>query len=77
MNADLKNQPYWTVLPPLPLHGLGSALVESLGHYVRRIAWVAGISASRLMAYSGTGPLEKGDHEEPARSRDLTLGRKR
>lgn len=75
MNADLKNQPYWTVLPPLPLHGLGSAMVESLGHYVRRIAWVAGISASRLMAYSGAGPLEKSDREEATHSRDLTLGR--
>lgn len=71
MNADLKNQPYWTVLPPLPLHGLGSAMVESLAHYVRRIAWVAGISASRLMAYSGTRPSKEGDHEKAT----LTLGR--
>ena len=75
MHADPKTQFYWTVLPPLPLHGLGSAMVESLAHYVRRIAWVAGISASRLMSYSGTGPLGKSAHEEATASRDLTLGR--
>jgi hypothetical protein len=75
MHADPKTQPHWTVLPPLPLHGLGSAMVESLAHYVRRIAWISGISASRLMAYSGTGPLGKSAHEEATASRDLTLGR--
>lgn len=75
MHADPKTQSYWTVLPPLPLHGLGSAMVESLAHYVRRIAWVAGISASRLMSYSGTGPLGKSAHEEATASRGLTLGR--
>lgn len=75
MHADPKTQPYWTVLPPLPLHGLGGAMVESLAHYVRRIAWVSGISASRLMAYSGTEPPGKSAHEEAITSRDLTLGR--
>jgi TniQ len=33
----------WTAMPPFPLRGLGSPLVESFRSYVKRISWASGI----------------------------------
>lgn len=38
----------WSTLPPLPLMGLRSALVESAEHYVARQAWTVGVTIRSL-----------------------------
>ncbi len=47
----------WSVLPPLPLMGEGSALVESAEHYVARLAWTVGVTVRSLcpVTYSAHG----------------------
>jgi hypothetical protein len=40
----------WTALPPLPLRGLNSELVESIDHYILRMSWITGLSVSQLMS---------------------------
>lgn len=42
------NQLRWTALPPLPLHGVSTHLVESLEHYVARIAACCSVSLPAL-----------------------------
>ncbi|MDE2343540.1 MAG: hypothetical protein KGL63_09170 [Betaproteobacteria bacterium] len=39
----------WTALPPLPLIGIGTALVESLDHYLIRLADLVGITHDRTL----------------------------
>lgn len=39
----------WTALPPLPLRGLASELVESIDYYVLRMSWTTGWSLSQIM----------------------------
>lgn len=39
----------WTVLPPLPLRGTGTAQVESLDHYLIRLADLVGITHDRML----------------------------
>jgi hypothetical protein len=43
-------RPCWTVLPPVPLMGVGTELVESVEHYASRLAWITGTSVDRLCA---------------------------
>jgi hypothetical protein len=38
----------WTALPPLPIMGVGTSLVESAEHYACRLAWTSGITMSQL-----------------------------
>lgn len=38
----------WTVLPPVPIIGAGTSLVESAEHYACRLAWTSGITMSQL-----------------------------
>ncbi|WP_158621255.1 TniQ family protein [Dyella dinghuensis] len=74
MNREPEVESRWTVLPPLPLRGLGTSAVESLSHYLRRLAWVSGSTVSRLMAYSNSELVK--DQSNIAQERyDLTLGR--
>jgi hypothetical protein len=54
--------PFWSVLPPIPLLGVGTPLVESVEHYVTRLAWITGTSVKRI--------LELGlPYKEPGRHR--------
>lgn len=46
-----KNKFGWSVLPPVPLLGLGTPLVESAEHYVARLAWISGTSIRQLCGY--------------------------
>ncbi|MHB1798472.1 MAG: TniQ family protein [Vulcanimicrobiaceae bacterium] len=39
----------WTALPPLPLIGIGTAQVESLDHYLIRLADLVGITHDRML----------------------------
>ncbi len=39
----------WTCLPPAPLKGVGTSMVESLDHYAARIAHASGITMTRLI----------------------------
>lgn len=41
---------FWSVLPPVPLMGVGTALVESVEHYVIRLAWITGTSVKRIVS---------------------------
>jgi hypothetical protein len=53
----------WSVLPPIPLLGLGAESVESLDHYVLRSAASSGVSQARLrsLCVDGFGvPLSRG-----------------
>ncbi len=43
----------WSTLPPVPLRGVGTAMVESVEHYLYRLAWVAGIAARQVGALAG------------------------
>jgi len=38
----------WSVLPALPIRGVGTSLVESAEHYAVRLAWTAGTSLQQL-----------------------------
>lgn len=38
----------WSVLPPVPLLGIGTELVESAEHYAARLAWITGTSIGQL-----------------------------
>lgn len=40
--------PYWSILPPVPLMGVGTCLVESVEHYVSRLAWIAGTTPKQI-----------------------------
>lgn len=40
---------FWSVLPPLSLLGLGTPFVESVDHYVARIAWVIGSTEGKIL----------------------------
>lgn len=42
----------WSVLPPLPLMGVGTSQVESVEHYVSRLAWTVGVSVQTLRSLS-------------------------
>src|SRR5690242_14571224 len=46
--ADFHGTRIWTALPPLPLRNIGTPWVESLEHYVSRLARVAGAGMRRL-----------------------------
>jgi hypothetical protein len=48
MDAHTFRSRFWSVLPPLPLHGLNSGLVESFDHYVLRLARISGTSLRRM-----------------------------
>jgi hypothetical protein len=74
MNGEPEVEPRWTALPPLPLCGLGTSAVESLSHYLRRLAWVSGSTVSRLMAYSNSEQVKEQSNITRERY-DLTLGR--
>ena len=50
--------PCWTTLPPIPLRGVGTSMVESLDHYVHRMAWTVGISRFGLIALSGASSAQ-------------------
>jgi hypothetical protein len=50
---------WWTVLPPLPLRGLRSPMVECLENYACRLAKISGISRNRLRFYRGTNAGKK------------------
>jgi hypothetical protein len=52
----------WSALPPLPLIGEGTALVESSEHYVARLAWTVGVSIRVLCppTFSRSGNLHGG-----------------
>lgn len=39
----------WTALPPLPLRGLASELVESIDYYLLRMSWTTGWSLPQIM----------------------------
>lgn len=52
---------WWTALPPLPLRGMGTPMVESLGGYAYRLAKISGISIAKLSAYRGTHSGRKYD----------------
>jgi hypothetical protein len=41
---------FWSVLPPVPLMGVGTPLVESVAHYVIRLAWIAGTSVKAIIS---------------------------
>ncbi|MFC5438363.1 TniQ family protein [Rhodanobacter umsongensis] len=41
---------FWSVLPPVPLMGVGTALVESVEHYVIRLAWITGTSVKSIVS---------------------------
>lgn len=41
---------FWSVLPPVPLMGVGTTLVESVEHYVIRLAWITGTSVKRIVS---------------------------
>lgn len=56
--------PRWTTLPPIPLRGVGTAMVESLDHYVCRQAWTTGISHLGISALIGRGVIRGGEHGE-------------
>lgn len=45
----------WTALPPLELFGVGTALVESLEHYVQRQAWTTGHNPAEWFGRSEIG----------------------
>lgn len=54
----------WTALPPLPLYGLASELVESIDYYTLRMSWTTGWSLSQLMglltaSHGGRGSGER------------------
>lgn len=58
----------WSVLPPVPLFGVGTELVESVEHYASRLAWISGVDIDRLCALpepfkgkgkGGVGGVEK------------------
>jgi hypothetical protein len=51
----------WTTLPPLSLHGIGTPMVESLEHYISRLAFASGISLTRLY-----GELCRGESDHNA-----------
>lgn len=42
----------WSILPPLPLMGVGTPQVESVEHYVSRLAWTVGVSVQTLRSLS-------------------------
>lgn len=42
----------WSVLPPLPLRGVGTFLVESAEHYAVRLAWAAGTTLKQVCSLS-------------------------
>lgn len=39
---------FWSVLPPLPIWGVGSPVVESAEHYMARLAWSAGTTIGQI-----------------------------
>lgn len=39
---------FWSVLPPIPIRGVGTPLVESAEHYMARLAWSAGTTISQI-----------------------------
>ena len=43
----------WSTLPPVPLRGVATAMVESVEHYLCRLAWVAGISTKQVGVLAG------------------------
>lgn len=40
----------WTALPPVPLRNVGTPQVESVAHYVARLAWLTGTSVKRIVS---------------------------
>jgi hypothetical protein len=42
----------WSVLPPVPLFGIGTALVESVEHYMSRLAWISGTTVHHIISLS-------------------------
>lgn len=51
----------WTEFPPLRLRGVGTADVESVQHFFRRLIWTTGLPAVKTRAYVG---LESGVKEK-------------
>ena len=41
---------HWSVLPPVTLFGVGTPLVESVDHYVSRLAWITGATKGLIVA---------------------------
>lgn len=64
---------YWTVLPPVPLYGVGTSMVESLSYYLRRIALISGTSVDRILGYADTLSDNAGG-SGPQNYRSLMLG---
>ncbi len=52
----------WTTLPPIALYGVASPMVESLEHYISRLAFTSGISLQRLYTELCQG-APRGSHE--------------
>lgn len=50
MSTAVSNSFEWSVLPPVPLFGVGTELVESAEHYASRLAWISGIDIDKLCA---------------------------
>lgn len=66
MTRAEREQFRWSALPPLPLMGESSSLVESAEHYVARLAWTVGVTIRSLC------PLTYSAHGN--RKRDQALG---
>jgi len=49
-NGQEKLPPNWSALPPLPLWGVATPLVESLEHYTRRLLQATGVSFRQVVA---------------------------
>lgn len=43
----------WSTLPPVPLRGVGTAMVESVEHYLYRLAWIAGVTTKQVGGLAG------------------------